>query len=97
MQQKHVGPCKAIVKRFYFDGEAKACKEFIFGGNFNKNRNILTKKASNLFQLKGCGANKNNFDSMARCEAKCVKKGKEEKQPQPEGKLFLLESGTLIE
>lgn len=31
-QKGETGPCKALVKKYYFDPTEKKCKEFIWGG-----------------------------------------------------------------
>ena len=33
LEEKAVGPCKAFIKKFYFDQQESKCKEFQFGGN----------------------------------------------------------------
>ena len=36
------GKCKSFLKRFYFDQEAKRCKEFTYGGCGGNSNNFQT-------------------------------------------------------
>jgi hypothetical protein len=41
---KESGVCDAIIPRFHFDPEDRACKEFLFGGCGGNENNFETKK-----------------------------------------------------
>ncbi|KAL3863617.1 hypothetical protein ACJMK2_005367 [Sinanodonta woodiana] len=44
-QPKEVGPCKGIIKRYYFKKETGKCKSFNFGGCGGNDNNFTSRSA----------------------------------------------------
>ena len=44
LEPKKVGPCEALIKRFYFDQEKGRCKRFDYGGCEGNGNNFETKR-----------------------------------------------------
>ena len=43
LEDKVVGPCKGLIKKFYFDQQEAKCKEFHFGGKGSCKLKVLFK------------------------------------------------------
>ena len=52
----HIGPCRAVMERYYFDKSDRKCKKFIYGGCSGNKNNYLSDSDCN----KAC-KNKSNF------------------------------------
>ena len=47
-----MGPCKAMLKRHFFNPETKTCEQFFYGGCMGNKNNFIEKEDC----LKTCGA-----------------------------------------
>uniref|UniRef100_UPI00398F2A0F tissue factor pathway inhibitor 2 isoform X2 n=1 Tax=Pristiophorus japonicus TaxID=55135 RepID=UPI00398F2A0F len=48
LQPRDVGPCKALLSRFYYNGDSQMCEKFYYGGCYGNENNFNTLKECSL-------------------------------------------------
>jgi hypothetical protein len=75
---KNIGSCKLKWKRFYYNKVTRTCEPFFYEGNIlyfkllcQKQENVLFSFSPSFYSILGCNSNRNNFKTLAECEACC--------------------------